>query len=146
MSKQPFALTPEDYAKPLEVVGEQITVLAAKGATSGYEIFQQAGPEGSGPPPHSHEWDESFYVVDGAIEFGFGEETAVAEAGTLVHIPTGCVHWFRFAEGGGRMISITGGGNASEFFTDLDSQVSSSAPELEKMVTIANQHGVAFGG
>ena len=145
MSRQPFALTPESYARPLEVVGEQITVLASKAATSGYEIFEQVGPEGSGPPPHSHEWDESFYVIDGEIEFGFGDETMTARAGTLVHLPQGTVHWFRFAAGGGRMISMTGGGNASAFFTDVDAAVSKADPDIGKLVEIGNQHGVALG-
>jgi quercetin dioxygenase-like cupin family protein len=146
MTRSAFALTPDDYAQPLEVVGEQITVLASKEATSGYEIFQQAGPEGSGPPPHSHEWDESFYVIDGEIEFGFGDETATAKAGTLVHLPAGCVHWFRFAAGGGRMISMTGSGNASELFADLDANVSSADPDLGTLAEIANKHGLALGG
>ena len=27
-------------------------------------------PGGSGPPPHSHPWDEAFYVINGEIAFG----------------------------------------------------------------------------
>ena len=142
MSRQPFALSPENYSQPLEVVGEQITVLASNEATSGYEIFEQAGPPGSGPPPHSHEWDESFYVLAGEIEFGFGDETMTASAGTLVHIPTGTVHWFRFATEG-RMISMTGGGNAAAFFTQVDAEIAPEAPDLGKLVDIGQQHGVA---
>jgi quercetin dioxygenase-like cupin family protein len=149
MSKQPFALAPENYARPLEVVGEQITVLASRDVTSGYEIFQQAGPEGSGPPPHSHGWDESFYVIDGEIEFGFGgktgDETATAKPGTLVHLPAGCVHWFRFGAGGGRMISMTGSGNASAMFTDFDANISSTDPDLGKLVEVGTRHGLTLG-
>ena len=50
MKPQPFIVVPEDYPKPLDVVGEQVTVLASGAATQGYEIFLQRGPEGSGPP------------------------------------------------------------------------------------------------
>ena len=63
MAATPFIVAPEDYAAPLDIVGEQITVLASGEATQGYELFLQRGPAGSGPPPHSHPWDESFYVV-----------------------------------------------------------------------------------
>ena len=38
-------------------------MLASGAQTGGYEIFLQVGPEGSGPPPHNHPWDESFYVT-----------------------------------------------------------------------------------
>jgi hypothetical protein len=40
----------------------------------------QEGPEASGPPPHSHPWDESFYVVKGKIEFGIGARHGLAVA------------------------------------------------------------------
>jgi len=36
------------------------------------------GPEGSGPPPHSHPWDESFFVVKGEIDFGIDDESQTA--------------------------------------------------------------------
>ena len=59
MTAKAFFVTTKDYAHPLNVVGEHITVLASGGVTGGYEIFLQEGPEGSGPIPHTHPWDES---------------------------------------------------------------------------------------
>jgi hypothetical protein len=44
-----FVVTPATRPAPLNVVGEQITVLASGSQTGGYEIFRQAGPDGSGP-------------------------------------------------------------------------------------------------
>src|SRR5262245_2448333 len=99
MPAKPFVVTPKDYAPTLDIVGEHVTVLASGEATEGYEVFLQRGPEGSGPPPHSHPWDESFYVVKGRIDFGIGPDATTATAGTLVHLPAGTVHWFRFGEG-----------------------------------------------
>ena len=98
-----------DKSEPraLNVVGERITVLASGAQSGSFEIFVQSGPEGSGPPPHSHPWDEAFYVTRGEIAFGVGERTALARPGTLVHIPAGTTHWFRFAAGGGEMVSVT---------------------------------------
>jgi quercetin dioxygenase-like cupin family protein len=77
-----FVVTPATRPAPLNVVGEQITVLAPGSRTGGYEIFRQAGPEGSGPPPHYLPWDESFYVVSGNIAFGVGDKDMIAEPGT----------------------------------------------------------------
>ena len=63
MKPQPFVLKPEDYDPALNVIGTKVTVLASNAATQAYEITLQKGDEGMGPPPHSHNWDESFYVI-----------------------------------------------------------------------------------
>ncbi|HLK26339.1 MAG TPA: cupin domain-containing protein [Caulobacteraceae bacterium] len=105
---------------PLSVAGEHLTVLANCDQTGSYEVFFQAGPEGGGPPPHSHPWDEAFYVTRGEIAFGVGDTKAVARAGTFVHVPGGTVHWFRFGAGGGEMVSLTSSGGAAKMFTEFD--------------------------
>src|SRR5205085_6208831 len=107
MDPKPFVVESEDYAPALNIVGEHVTVLASGQATEGYEIFLQRGPEGSGPPPHSHPWDESFFVIRGEIDFGIGDQSTTAVAGTLVHLPAGTVHWFRFGKGDAEMVSMT---------------------------------------
>ena len=113
-------------------------MLASGEATEGYEIFLQRGPEASGPPPHSHPWDESFFVVKGEIEFGIGAESKTASPGTLVHLPAGTEHWFRFGRGGGEMVSITSRLGASRMFTDVAREV---AP-----VTLSLRSGLPSGG
>jgi quercetin dioxygenase-like cupin family protein len=139
----PLIVPPDQAPAPLEVVGEQITVLAPGSRTGSYEIFRQAGPEGSGPPPHSHPWDEAFYVVDGEVVFGVDDQQdVVAHSGTLVHVPNGSTHWFRFGAGGGVMISMTSCAGASEFFTEVDQKVSSTDPDLGALVGIASSHGL----
>jgi quercetin dioxygenase-like cupin family protein len=142
-----FAVFPEDRARSLNVVGEQITILASKAATHGYEIFLQEGPEGSGPPPHTHHWDESFYVIKGNIEFGIGDDTMTAAPGTLVHLPAGAVHWFRFGKGGGQMISMTSkGGEASALSTDIDAEIAVGSPDMEKLKKVIERNGVRLAG
>jgi quercetin dioxygenase-like cupin family protein len=138
----PFVITPDRASRPLNVVGEKITVLASGAQTGGYEIFLQAGPEGSGPPPHNHPWDESFYVVKGEIAFGIGDSEMVALPGTLVHLPAGTTHWFRFGKGGGEMISMTSREGASRMFTDFDREISPEKPDLGKLVEIGGRHGL----
>jgi len=135
-------VSPSDYPPPMEIVGERITVLASGEATGGYEIFLQEGPEGSGPPPHSHPWDESFYVVKGDIDFGIGDETRTAAPGTLVHLPAGTVHWFRFGRGGGEMISMTSRLGASQMFTDMAREVAPVNPDLGKLAEVGGRHGL----
>lgn len=139
----PFIVTPDRAPRPLAVVGEEITVLAAGAQTGSYEIFRQVGPEGSGPPPHSHPWDEAFYVIDGEVTFGVNDnQDLLAGSGTLVHVPGGSTHWFRFGAGGGVMISMTSRAGASEFFTQVDREVSPANPDLGALIGIATSHGL----
>jgi quercetin dioxygenase-like cupin family protein len=131
---------------PFDIVGEQITLLAAGAKTGSYEIFHQAGPEGSGPPPHSHTWDEAFYVLSGEIAFGVsGEDDTVGTAGTLVHVPAGTTHWFRFGKGGGAMLSVTSREAASHFFAECHESLDAKAPDLGMLVAIGAKHQVKLG-
>ena len=143
MSMKPFTVFPESRPRSLHVVGEQITILASKEATHGYEVFFQDGPDGSGPPPHSHPWDETFYLIRGDIEFGIDEKSMIAKPGTLVHLPARTVHWFRFGKGGGQMISMAGeGSRASTLFTDIDAEIPVGPPDIERLQNIAKRNGV----
>lgn len=142
MASKPFVVAPESYARTLDIVGEHVTVLASGAATGSYEVFLQRGPEGSGPPPHSHPWDESFFVVAGEIDFGFGADSRTAAPGTLVHLPAGTVHWFRFGRGGGEMLSITSRLGASAMFTDIAREVAPVNPDLAKLAEVGGRHGL----
>nr|WP_246863179.1 cupin domain-containing protein [Dolichospermum sp. UHCC 0315A] len=54
-------------------------------------VFQPQG----GAPPHYHEQEnESFYILEGEIEFQVAEKTYIASAGSFVHIPKGKIHSF----------------------------------------------------
>ncbi len=142
MPAKPFVVAPKDYAPPLNIVGEHVTVLASGEATEGYEIFLQRGPEGSGPPPHSHPWDESFFVIKGQIDFGIGAESTTAFPGTLVHLPAGTEHWFRFGRGGAEMVSMTSRLGASKMFTDMAREIDPVNPDLEKLAEVCAPHGL----
>lgn len=143
MQRTPTIVFPKDYPRALQVVGERITVLASGAATGAQEFFLQEGPEGSGPPPHSHPWDEAFYVVKGEVAFGVGPDELVAGAGTMVHLPAGTTHWFRFGRGGGQMVSITNQGRASQMFATIDRDIAPDMPDFPKLVGIAMQHGLS---
>lgn len=145
MGPQPFVVTPEAYARPLNVVGEKITVLAPNTATQGYEIFLQQGDEGTGPPPHSHDWDESFYVTKGNVDIRYGDKTVNATPGTLVHLPAGTIHAFQFGPGGGEMLSVTSqNGRATSLFTAIDQEIPVGPPDIPKLIAVAERCGVAL--
>lgn len=143
MKPKPFILAPRDYERALNVLGVQVNVLASNAATRGYEITLQEGEEGSGPPPHYHNWDESFFVVRGKVEIFCEGNTTLCESGSLAHLPAGTVHGYRFCAGGGQMLEITGqGGRAVEMFTNVSKDVGHGPPELTKLLRVLSDNGV----
>jgi quercetin dioxygenase-like cupin family protein len=140
----PLVVSPDRAPAPLKMVGEEVTVLASGEQTGSYEIFRQSGAEGSGPPPHSHPWDEAFYVLEGQVHFGVDDDQdLIADPGTLVHIPGDTTHWFRFGPDGGAMISITSSAGASAFFTQVDAEISPTNPDLGALIGVAVGHGLS---
>ena len=80
-------------------------------------------------------------MIDGEGMFGVdAEQDLVARAGTLVHVPGGSTHWFRFGAGGGVMISMTSREGASAFFNEVDREVSPTDPDLGALVGLASAH------
>jgi quercetin dioxygenase-like cupin family protein len=147
MNAQPFVVSLQDYPRTLNVLGVQITLLASNTATQSYEITLQKGAQGMGPPPHKHDWDESFFVLTGTIEFTCAGRTQQVEAGALVHVPAGTVHAFHFGDGGGSMLEVSGaGGSATRMFTQIDREVPAGPPDIPKLVDILQRNGVAVAG
>ncbi|TDB02962.1 cupin domain-containing protein [Halomonas marinisediminis] len=146
MNPHATILSPRDHTSPLSVVGVDVTVLISKNEANGREITLQRGDEGVGPPPHSHPWDESFYVLKGAVHFSAGDQSALCDAGTLVHVPAGAVHAFHFAKGGGEMLEITEQGQAVAMFRAVNARVSPGSPDLPTLLEVLDQHGVTVHG
>jgi quercetin dioxygenase-like cupin family protein len=145
MKVEPFVVTPTDYDPALNVLGIRVTVLAPSSATQAYEITRQQGDKGVGPPPHSHEWDESFYVVAGDVEFTCAGRTVICRPGTLVHVPAGTVHSFRYLVDGCDVIEFTGqGGTATQMFTAVDREIPPGPPEVPKLLEVLKQNGVTI--
>ena len=143
MNVQPFVVRPDQHEPALNVVGTQVTVLASNAATQSYGITLQQGAEGTGPPPHSHDWDEAFYVLKGEIRFLCDGKTYDCTVGTLVHVPRGTVHGFNYGSGGGQMLEITGAGAlAAQMFTAIDKEIPPGPPDVPKLLEVLKRNGV----
>ncbi len=143
MKRMPLVVTPQDHAAALNVVGTKVTVLASNAVTQGLEVTLQSGDAGTGPPPHSHDWDEAFYVLQGSVEFLHAGETTHCAAGTLVHLPAGTVHGFRYGPGGGQMLEFTGaGGTATQMFAALDREIPPGPPDVPRLLGLLKENGV----
>jgi quercetin dioxygenase-like cupin family protein len=142
MPNRAIVLSPEDRPRSLNVLGERVTVLADAAQTGGLELFFQSGPEGSGPPPHHHDWDEAFYILRGQVTFVVDGDARIAGPGATVYVPGGTVHLFQMGSGGAEMLSITTAAGASGMFTAIDQAVSTTPDlDLPGIVAVVTAHG-----
>ena len=79
--------------------GDHYTFLVTGEESGGaYFAMEALVPPGGGPPPHIHRReDETFYLLEGEIQFRLGDETITAGPGDFVNVPRGTVHNFRNA-------------------------------------------------
>jgi quercetin dioxygenase-like cupin family protein len=80
----------------LGVVGDTYTILLGGADTAGRLcLIDMHIPPGGGPPPHRHDFEETFSLLEGELEFTFRGAASVARAGETVHIPANAPHQFR---------------------------------------------------
>jgi quercetin dioxygenase-like cupin family protein len=80
----------------LSLVGNTYTILVSGEDTAGrYSLIDMYVPPGGGPPPHRHDFEESFTVLEGEIEATFRGEKLSLRAGQVIQIPANAPHQFR---------------------------------------------------
>jgi len=78
------------------LVGDTYTILLTGNDTAGrFCLIDMHIPPGGGPPPHRHDFEESFIILEGEIAFTFREVKSVAGAGQTVHMPANSPHQFQ---------------------------------------------------
>jgi len=76
--------------------GERIGDNAVKAARSELSLIEFEVRLGGGVDPHFHKGQsDSFYVLEGEVEFHVGDEIVSGTAGTYVLAPPNVVHFFR---------------------------------------------------
>ena len=70
-------------------------VLTGRETAGTYAFIDMHVPPGGGPMPHAHEFEEMFYVVEGAVEVFCHDARSTAAAGAAVNIPGWAPHVFK---------------------------------------------------
>src|ERR1700677_2835516 len=101
------------------LVGDTYTILLAGKDTAGrFCLIDMHIPPGGGPPPHRHDFEESFVILEGEIEATFRGGKSKAVAGQTVHIPANAPHQFRNSNNqSARLLCICSPAGQEEFFT-----------------------------
>ena len=105
----------------LSVVGDTYRVLMGGKQTGGaFAAIDMLIPPGGGPPPHRHDFEESFTVLEGEIEATFRGEKTTVSAGQTISIPANAPHSFTNASGSAaRLLCLCAPAGQEEFFAQL---------------------------
>jgi quercetin dioxygenase-like cupin family protein len=108
-------------AQHLGVVGDTYTILLSGTDTAGrFTLIDMHVPHGGGPPPHRHDFEETFILLDGELQATFRGEKRIVRAGETVHIPANAPHQFHNASSKPvRMLCICSPAGQEEFFTEV---------------------------
>ena len=119
----------------VSLVGNTYAMLITGEQTNGrYCLIDMRVPDGGGPPPHRHDFEEMFTILEGEVEFTFRGEKHVVRAGSTVNIPANAPHFFRNTSGApARMLCMCTPAGQEEYFLRIGTIVDgwdAPAPQL----------------
>lgn len=131
---------------PLNILGMPLTMLCEAHETGGeWSLFEEEVPRGMGPPPHRHDWDEAYYILDGEVDFEVDGDCVKAAKGDFTYLPRNTVHAFKGAsESPARVLIFAAPAHGSEFFRELNEEVRSVPEDGAKISEIGERHGIHF--
>jgi quercetin dioxygenase-like cupin family protein len=145
MQKQTTIVKSQDV-RPLHVLGTEVRFLCeGRDTKSAWSLMEVTLPRDSGPPPHSHLWDEAYFVTEGDVQFIVGDQSFTATAGDFVYTPGSVVHGFRGAsQRPARVLILDAPAHAGAFFKRVDKEVKELPRDLHKVIDIGKNTGIHF--
>ena len=109
------------------LVGDTYTVLVSGDDTAGkYTLIDMHVPPGGGPPPHRHDFEEMFTVLEGEVELSFRGQQLVAKAGETVNVPANAPHGFHNGSSDAvRLLCLCAPSGQEQFFAEVGQPVGS---------------------
>ena len=133
------------------VVDDLVTFkVSGDDAAGAFTLGEEIIPPQGGPPPHMHtREDETFYVLEGELEFVVGERNISATAGSVVYGPRGVLHSFRnVGSTPSRMAVIITPAGLEKFFEEVGEPVTDLSsppdgpPDIGRLVAVARKYGI----
>ena len=125
-----------DESRPhIGLVGDTYTVLLSGKDTAGrFCLIDMHIPPGGGPPPHRHDFEESFILLEGEMEATFRGKKATVKAGEILHIPANAPHQFHnVSDKDVRLLCICSPAGQEEFFEQVGVRVATRTTPPPKL-------------
>lgn len=133
-----------DCTENLSVIGETLRPLLTNDMGSPIEIYDTSGDEGMGPPPHAHDWSETYVMLGGSLDLMIDDAPPQRLGeGAVAHAPGGTRHGYTITENGTRFLTILSKGNGHDFYRQMNAEVS-FPPNFDDVVRVATSHGIRF--
>jgi quercetin dioxygenase-like cupin family protein len=100
------------------LAGDTYTITVNGQDTNGrFCVIDMHVPPGGGPPPHRHDFEETFILLEGELDLVFRGQKVTAHAGETIHIPANAPHQFHNSSAQPvRMLCICSPAGQEEFF------------------------------
>jgi quercetin dioxygenase-like cupin family protein len=119
----------------LAVVGDTYTILVDGQQTNGhYTLIDMLIPPGGGPPPHRHDFEEMFSILEGEVTLTFRGQTLVVGAGVTVNIPANAPHQFQNKSAGlVRLLCLCSPAGQEDMFREVGVPVATRTTPAPKL-------------
>lgn len=96
--KRNLTLARSDNMTHIGLVGDTYTITVTGDETDGrFCVIDMYIPPGGGPPPHRHDFEETFILLEGEMEATFRGKKSIVRAGDTLNIPSNAPHQFHNA-------------------------------------------------
>ncbi len=110
-----------DHLSHVGLVGNTYTITVTGGETDGrFCVIDMHIPPGGGPPPHRHDFEETFILLEGEMEATFRGKKSMVHAGDTLNIPANAPHQFHNTSTSPvRMLCICSPAGQEKFFVQV---------------------------
>jgi len=131
-----FAQADKDQSQPhIGLVGDTYTITVTGDDTGGrFCVIDMHIPPGGGPPPHRHDFEKTFILLEGEIEATFRGKKSVVRAGDTVNVPANAPHQFHNASTKPtRLLCICSPAGQEKFFMEIGTPVATRTTPPPKL-------------
>jgi quercetin dioxygenase-like cupin family protein len=123
------------------MVGDTYTLLVTGDDTAGrFCLIDMHVPPGGGPPPHRHDFEETFILLEGELEAIFRGARSVVRAGDTVNIPSNAPHQFHNSSAKpARLLCICSPAGQEDFFLAVGTRVATRTTPPPKLDATAQE-------
>jgi mannose-6-phosphate isomerase-like protein (cupin superfamily) len=132
-----LAMTQPDSLPHIGLVGDTYTITVSGEQTAGrFCVIDMHIPPDGGPPPHRHDFEETFILLEGEMQATFRGKKLTVRAGETLNIPANAPHQFHNSSAKPvRMLCICAPAGNDRFFLEVGVPVATrttSPPKLNE--------------
>jgi quercetin dioxygenase-like cupin family protein len=141
--KRSLTVAQPDNLPHIGLVGDTYTITVTGEQTAGrFCVIDMHIPPGGGPPPHRHDFEETFVLLEGQMQATFRGKKFTVRAGETLNVPANAPHQFHNASGEAvRMLCICSPAGQERFFLEVGVPVATRTAPPPKL---SEQEQAAF--